>query len=131
MGRNKFIAEFPINASKKMLYPYIFTASGLSQWFADDVNVNEDHIFNFIWEDEDHKAKMVSHRTNSYVKFEWLPQTEEDEDDPLHFELRLEMNELTQSVYIRITDYTEVDDNDELNDQWEDLVESLKEVVGG
>ena len=131
MGRNKFIAEFPINASKKMLYPYIFTASGLSQWFADDVNVNEDHVFNFIWEEEDHKAKMVAHRTNSYVRFEWLPQNDEDKDDPLHFELRLEMNELTQSVYIRVTDYTDFDDNDELGDLWEGMVDTLKEVVGG
>ena len=131
MGRNKFIAEFPINASKKMLYPYIFTASGLSQWFADDVNVNEDHVFNFIWEEEDHKAKMVAHRTNSYAKFEWLPKTEEDEEDPQFFEIRLEMNELTQSTYIRITDYTDFDDNEELNDLWEGLVYSLKEVVGG
>ena len=64
-----------------MLYPYIFTASGLAQWFADDVNVNEDHIFNFIWEEEDHKAKMAAHRTNSYVKFEWLPKNEEDEEE--------------------------------------------------
>ena len=118
MGRNKFIAEFPINASKKMLYPYIYTASGLAQWFADDVNVNEDHVFNFIWEEEDHKAKMVAHRANSYTRFEWEPTSEEDEEDPLYFELRLEMNELTQSTYIRVTDYTDFDDNEELEDLW-------------
>ena len=100
-------------------------------YYFDDVNVNEDHVFNFIWEEEDHKAKMVAHRTNSYAKFEWLPKTEEDEEDPQFFEIRLEMNELTQSTYIRITDYTDFDDNEELNDLWEGLVYSLKEVVGG
>ena len=41
------------------------------------------------------------------------------------------MNELTQSVYIRVTDYTDFDDNEELNDLWEGLVDTLKEVVGG
>ena len=73
MNRNTFRAEFEIHASKKMLFPYIFTASGLAQWMADDVTVDEDKIYNFIWEGEDHKAKMVAHRINSFVKFEFLP----------------------------------------------------------
>ena len=47
MSKSEFRAEFEINASKKMLFPYIYTASGLAQWMADDVNVNEDKIFNF------------------------------------------------------------------------------------
>jgi len=38
MGKNKFITEFEINASQKILFPYLSTASGLAQWFADDVN---------------------------------------------------------------------------------------------
>ena len=53
MAKNKFQTEFEINASKKMLYPYIYSASGLAQWLADDVNINEDKIYNFIWEEED------------------------------------------------------------------------------
>jgi len=48
MAKNKFQTEFEINASKKMLYPYIYSASGLSQWLADDVNINEDKVYNFI-----------------------------------------------------------------------------------
>ena len=32
-----FTDDFEIHASIKMLYPYIQTASGLSEWFADDV----------------------------------------------------------------------------------------------
>ena len=72
MAKTKFTYEYEFNASKKMLYPYFSTASGLSQWFADDVNIDEDHNFSFIWEGEDHKAKMVSHRTNSFVKFEFI-----------------------------------------------------------
>ena len=103
MSKHLFTADFSINASKKMLYPYISSASGLSQWFADDVTINEDKVFNFIWDEEDHKAKMASHRTNHYVKFQFIPETEEDEEDPAYFEIRLEVNELTQSVFIKIT----------------------------
>ncbi len=131
MSKYLFTTDFEINASKKMLYPYISSASGLSQWFADDVTINEDKVFNFIWDEEDHKAKMVSHRTNSYVKFEFIPETEGDAEDPAYFELRLEVNELTQTVFIKITDYSEMDDNEELFDMWEGLVDGLKETVGG
>lgn len=131
MSKHLFTADFEINASTKMLYPYLNTASGLSQWMADDVTINEDKVYNFIWDDEDHFAKMASHRTNHYVKFEFVPETEEDEEDPSYFELRLEKNELTQSTFIKISDYSDMDDTEELMDLWESLVESLKETVGG
>ena len=119
-----------INASKKMLFPYLNTASGLAQWFADDVNVNEDKVYNFIWDGEDHKARLVAHRSNSYVKFEFLSK-DGDENDRAFFEFKLDQNELTQSVFLRITDYSENNDAEELEDMWENLVIALKETVGG
>lgn len=131
MSRHLFTTDFEINASTKMLYPYLSTASGLAQWIADDVTVNEDKVYNFMWDDEDHHARMISHRTNHYVKFEFVPETEEDEEDPAFFELRLETNELTQSVFIKITDYSDMADNEELYDLWHSLVDNLKETVGG
>jgi uncharacterized protein YndB with AHSA1/START domain len=131
MTRNTFRAEFEIHASKKMLFPYIYTASGLAQWMADDVTVNEDKVFNFKWEGEDHKAKMVAHRINSYVKFEFLPDNEEEKEDPKSIELRLEMNELTQMVFIAVTDHNDINDDEELQDLWENLIYNLKEIVGG
>ena len=58
MAKNKFIGEYGFRASKKMLYPYISSASGLSQWFADDVNINnEDKTFTIIWDGEENRAK--------------------------------------------------------------------------
>ena len=129
MSKNKYLAEFEINASKKMLYSYIQTASGLSQWIADDVTVDEDNVYNFIWDGDDHRAKMVSHRTNNFVKFEYLP--ENGDDDPSYFELRIEMNDLTQTVFLRVTDYTDFDDEEEWYDLWDGMIHTLKETVGG
>ena len=126
----KFEGDFEIRASKKMLYPYISTASGLAQWFADDVNINEDKDFNFIYDDADHRAKMVAHRLNQYVKFEF-PDDLDEEDDPSYVELHLEENELTQTVYLKVVDYSDFDDNQEQYELWEDLVHSLKDIVGG
>ena len=131
MPKSNYQVEFEINASRKMLYPYIYTASGLSLWIADDVTVNEDKVFNFIWDNEDHKARMVSHRVNHFVKFEYLPETDEDEDDPAYFELRIEINELTQTVFLHITDYIDFDDEEELYDLWDGMMHNLKEIVGG
>ncbi len=129
--KKEFRAEFDINASKKMLYPYIFSPSGLAQWMADDVTVNEDKIFNFIWDGEDHKAKMAAHRVNNFVKFEFIAKEGEDENDLAYIEIRLEMNELTQSVFIAVIDYSDIDDDEESMDLWGSLIDSLKEIVGG
>ncbi len=130
-NKTEFRAEFDINASKKMLYPYIFSPSGLAQWMADDVTVNEDKVFNFIWDSEDHKCKMVAHRVNSYVRFEFLSETGKDDEDAAYIEIRLEMNELTQAVFIAIIDYSDIDDDEESMDLWGSLIDSLKEIVGG
>ena len=132
MGRIMFNGEYEVNASKKMLYPYISSASGLSQWFADDVNVNnQDKTLTFIWDGEENVAKIGAQRTNSYIKFEFSPRNEEEEDDPCWVELRLEMNELTQSVFLKITDYSDIDDEEELNEIWENNLHALREIVGG
>jgi len=131
MGKVKFVTEFEVKASQKMLFPYISSASGLSQWFADDVNINEDKVFSFLWDGEDHKAKKVSQKLNVSAKFEFLPETDEDEDDPNYIELKLNVNELTQTVYLQITDYSDFDDAEEQQELWENQVYLLKEMIGG
>ena len=133
MGKKKlFTADYEVHASIKMLYPYIQTASGLAEWFADDVKINNmDKTFTFFWDNEQHKAKQVAFRTNHFARFEFLPENGEDAKDPSYFELRLEFNELTQSVFLKIYDYSDFDDMRELRALWDGLVESLKKTVGG
>ena len=99
MNKSKFIGEYSINASRKMLFPYISTASGLSQWFADDVNITEDKVYTMLWDGEVNRARIVSIKANQHIKFEFEG---EDDEDLNSIEIRLEMNELTQEVYIKI-----------------------------
>ena len=47
--KTKFELEFPIHASPQLLYQYISTPSGLSEWFADNVN-SRGEMFKFIWD---------------------------------------------------------------------------------
>ena len=57
MSKKKlFTADFEIHASVKMLYPYIQSASGLAEWFADDVSISPEKVFTFVWDNETHKA---------------------------------------------------------------------------
>jgi hypothetical protein len=41
------------------------------------------------------------------------------------------MNELTQTTFLKVMDYSDFDDLNELDDLWEGLVENLRKVVGG
>jgi len=127
MTKTKFVGEYGFRASKKMLFPYISTASGLSQWFADDVNINnEDKVYTIIWDGEENKARMVSNRSNHHIKFEFI----DDEEDPNWLEMRLDVNELTEELFLRVTDYSDME-TDEAQELWDGLVHDLKEIVGG
>ena len=42
----KYEIEFPIQASEKLLFQYISSPSGLSEWFADNVN-SRGELFDF------------------------------------------------------------------------------------
>ena len=92
---------------------------------------NNDKSFTFFWDNEDHRAKLVAFRTNHFVRFEYFPENQDDENDPSYIELRLEVNELTQSTYLKILDYSDFDDQKELHALWDSLVEQLRKIVGG
>lgn len=129
MTKVEFVGEYEMRASKKMLYPFISSASGLSQWFADDVNVNnEDKTYTFIWDGDENRAKLVSIRANHHVKFEFIE--DEETDDPNFVEFILDVNELTNTVFIRVTDYSDME-VEEAQELWDSLIHNLKEIVGG
>lgn len=130
MSKLKFVGEYPINASRKMLFPYLSTATGLCQWFADDVNINNiDKTMIFILDGEERIAVIDSIKNNRYVKFRFPNEDEKaKENDTLEF--RLEINELTQSVFVRVEEFTDTDDLDESYQIWENLLSQLKEIIG-
>ena len=130
MAKQKFVGENPINASRKMLFPYLSTATGLCQWFADDVNINNiDKTMIFIVDGDERIAVIDSIKNNRYVRFRFLKDDEKPkQNDTLEF--RLEINELTQEVFVRVEEYTESDDLDESYQIWDNLLAQLKEIIG-
>lgn len=122
----KFEIEFPIHASPQMLYQYFGTPSGLSEWFADNVNLRGD-IYTFVWDGSEEQAKVLQERPNEKIKFRWL----EDEDDTKsYFEFRIQVDELTKDVSLIITDFAEEDEVDESKMFWENQIDSLKHTIG-
>lgn len=127
MSKTLRTAEFELNASQKIIFPYLNTAGGLQEWFADDVTINSNKVYNFLWDGEIHSAKMVSSKPNKSVKFEYT----DEEEDPSWVELDLQVNELTQALYFQISEYSDSTDTDEeFYDMWEGLVDALRDVVG-
>ena len=123
----KYEIEFPIMASPQLLYQYISTPSGLSEWFADNVN-SRGELFTFIWDDSEEKAKLMSKKSDERIKFRWL--NEDDTESDYFFELKLMVDEITKDVSIVITDFADEDEIEESKSLWENQISDLKHVLG-
>jgi hypothetical protein len=103
------------------------TPSGLSEWFADDVNIKDD-IFTFIWDGSEEKARLLSKKSGTKAKFKWLE--DEDEDNEYFFEMSFEVDPMTKAVVMRVVDFAEEDEVEESQMLWEQQVGELRRVLG-
>jgi uncharacterized protein YndB with AHSA1/START domain len=125
--KTRYEMEFPLNSSPQLLYQYISTPSGLSEWFADNVN-SRGEIFTFIWNDSEEKARLTSKKTGEKVKFRWVD--ENNNDTELFFELRILEDEITKDVSLLVIDYADEDELDEAKQLWDNQISDLKHVIG-
>ena len=123
----KFELEFPIHASPQMLYQYISSASGLSEWFADNVN-SRGIIFSFFWDGSEEKAELISSKSNSFVKFRWLDDSEDQ--DKCFFQIKIVVDEITKDVSLMVTDFAYEDEVEETKMLWDNQISDLKQVLG-
>jgi uncharacterized protein YndB with AHSA1/START domain len=125
--KEKYEMEFVIQASPSLIYTYISTPSGLSEWFADNVN-SRGELFTFIWDGSEEQAKLLSKKNGERVKFRWL---EDDEGGAsYYFEIRIQVDEITKDVSLMVTDFAEDDEIDEGKMLWTNQIGSLKQVLG-
>ncbi len=123
----KYELEFPVHSSTQMLYQYISTPSGLSEWFADNVNSKGD-FYTFIWEDTQEKAKLASKKAGERIKFRWL--NEDNSDSDYFFEIKIVEDEITKDVSIVIVDFAYEDEIDASKLLWENQISDLKHIIG-
>jgi len=127
MSKNIFELEYEIKASAKMVFPYLSSASGLATWFAEDVNIMPNGLFDFIWDDESHLGKVSIKKANKTVVIDL---EEGDEENKIIFDL--DINEFTQSLFIKVTDGSDMADSFEESEEiWNALFEELREQFGG
>ncbi len=119
--------EFSIHASPSMIFQYLTTPSGLSGWFADDVN-SRGKIYTFIWNDVGEKAKMSSKKDNERVKYKWLD--EDDKETGTYIEFKIVVDELTKDVSLMVTDFCDDDEIEETKMLWENQIGDLKHTIG-
>lgn len=123
----KFEMEFPIHASPQLLFQYISTPSGLSEWFADNVN-SRGEIFTFIWDGSEEKAKLLSKKSGERIRFRWME--DEEDGESYYFEIRIQVDEITKDVSLIVTDHIDEDEVDEAKMLWENQISDLKQVLG-
>ncbi|MDB2363972.1 START-like domain-containing protein [Flavobacteriales bacterium] len=125
----KFRLEYPTRSSKTVLYNCLSTPSGLSEWFADNVDLKENgKIFVFHWDGSEQEAEVLSTKDKSHIKFKWL----DVEDEEAYFEFKIEVDPMTNDKVLAITDFA--DDEEEQEEQtllWDSQVKELLHVVGG
>ena len=122
--KKKFSLEYEIKSSPKILFSFLNEPNGLAQWFADDVHY-KDQIYTFVWDGEDHKAKLLSIKENKLVKFRWM-----DDDPACYFEMEILQDELTNDVALSVTDFAPPELVEERRLIWDNQIEYLISVLG-
>jgi len=123
--KEKYELEFPIHASPKLLFQYISTPSGMSEWYADNVN-SRGEMYTFIWDGSEEQAKMLTKKSDERIRFQWT----EDEGEDYYFELRIQVDDITKDVSLMVTDFADEDDLEEGKMLWDNQISDLKKVLG-
>ncbi len=123
----KFELEIPVKASPHMLFPYLSTPSGLSEWFSDDVN-SRGEKFTFIWDGEERSAMRLSKKTDKFIRFQWEDDVEEENN--YFFEFKIQVDELTNDASLIITDFSDEEEIEEDKLLWESQVNELLHTIG-
>jgi hypothetical protein len=121
----RYELEYTFKTSPKVLYYRLATASGLSEWFADDVKVQK-NIMTFSWEGSEQAAEILDRKDNAFAKYRWV-----GDDEDYFFEFKLNKDELTGDLALIITDFA--DDDEEKADDielWDTQVQELKRILG-
>ena len=121
----KFELEFVVHASADMLYEFLSTPSGLSEWFCDDLNIRNG-IYTFIWEDQLQQARLLKTIEVQLVRFQWV-----DKTDGSYFEFRIQRDDLTNDISLIITDFADsVSERESAKLLWHSQIEKLMHVIG-
>jgi len=126
MSLIKYSLEFPIKTSISILFKRLSTPSGLSEWFADNVNIKND-VLTFFWEGSEEEAIILKKKKNEFIQYQWLDYKGEER----YFEFFIQIDDMTKDISLIVTDFAE---NDEEKEEsillWTKQIENLKNAIG-
>ena len=114
-----------MKTSPKILFNMVSTPSGLSEWFADNVNIRNNEL-TFFWDGSEEKAKILNKVKDQYVRYQW----DYDEGEDVYFEFRIKIDPITREVALLVTDFPEEGEEESSQSLWESQLEDLKRVLG-
>ena len=124
--RIKFVLEYYLNCSPKVLFSRLSTPEGLGEWFAEKVDAEGD-LFTFFWNNAASKARLAAIKENKLVRFEW---TGMENEECNYFEFRINVEELTSSLALLISDFAEEDEKEDSISLWDSQITDLKRLLG-
>ena len=120
-----FTLEYPVRCSPQILYDFLYTPSGLGEWFADKVD-ERDGVFIFSWNGSvEERAEQLEHEQDKFVKYHWSTAPKEE-----YFEFRIEKTEVTNQTVLIIKDFAEKTDIKDQSLLWESQVKDLFHRLG-
>ncbi len=126
MSLIKYSLEFPIKTSVSVLYNRLSTPSGLSEWFADNVNI-KNNILIFFWEGSEEEAIVLKKKKNVFIQYQWI----EDDNKDKYFEFMIQVDPMTKDICLIVTDFAEDEYEKEEDIQlWTKQIENLKNAIG-
>jgi len=121
----KIEGEYIINSSPGVLYNRLSTASGLAEWFADNVTIDKEGLYHFAWDGEEEIAKLLGKKNGEFVKFHWMHL-----EDGTFLEFRLKTDPMTRDLALIVTYFVEEDEEEEARLLWDNQIEALLQVLG-
>ena len=121
----KFELEYIVHTSTPILFEFLTTPSGLSEWFCDDVNIR-DNVYSFQWDENAQKARLIKYIEESVARFQWV-----DKNDDTYFEFRIERDDLTNDISLIVADFADtIEDRISSTLLWNSQIDKLLHVLG-
>jgi uncharacterized protein YndB with AHSA1/START domain len=122
--REQIILEYSINTLPKILFYRLSDPSGLEEWFADEVILKDD-IYTFKWDKSEQQASLIDLKPEKFIRLKWL-----DGEEDTFFEFSIQTQELTGDVALKITDFVDNEDKEDVIEMWNEQIENLKHTLG-
>lgn len=123
--KGKYELEYVIHSSTSILFEFLTSPSGLSEWFCDDVNIRND-IYTFFWDGSQQQARLIKFIEEKLVRYQMV-----DKADGVYFEFRIERDELTNDISLIVSDFADSEDEKASSKLlWDSQIDKLLHVLG-